>query len=51
MVEPPTALTTQAGRFGKLRDTRQEPLVVRMSSQAIWLNAAHSSFTQSSGSR
>ncbi len=45
VVEPPTALTIQAGRFGKSLRTRHDPLVVRMSSQAIWPNAAHSSFT------
>ena len=45
VVVPPTALTIQVGRFGKSRDTRHEPLVVRMSSQAIWLNAGHSSLT------
>ena len=45
VVEPPTALTIQAGRFGKSFATRQEPLVVRVSSQAIWLNASHSSLS------
>ena len=45
VVEPPTALTIQVGRLGKSFATRQEPLVVRRSNQAIWLNAAHSSFS------
>ena len=45
VVVPPTALTIQVGRFGKSLATRQLPLVVRMSSQAIWLNARHSSFS------
>ena len=45
VVVPPTALTIHAGRFGKFSDTRHEPLVVRMSNQAIWENAAHSSFS------
>ena len=45
VVDPPTALTIQAGRFGKSFDTRHDPLVVRMSSQAIWANARHSSFS------
>ena len=48
VVVPPTAFTIQAGRFGKSLVMRYEPLVVRMSSQAIWPNAAHSSFSQSS---
>ncbi len=44
---PPTAFTTQAGRFGKSRATRQEPEVVRMSFQASWAKEAHSSLTKS----
>jgi hypothetical protein len=51
VVVPPTALTIQDGRFGKSRVIRYEPLVVRMSNQAIWLNASHSSLTQSPGCR
>ena len=48
VVVPPTALTIQVGRLGKSVATRQDPDVVRLSSQAIWLNAGHSSLTQSS---
>ena len=42
-VLPPTAFTTQAGRFGKSFATRQEPDVVRMSFQASWAKDSHSS--------
>ena len=45
VVVPPTALTVQAGRSGKSVATRQVPDVVRGSSQAIWLNAGHSSLS------
>ena len=42
-VEPPTALTIQAGSPEKSFATRQSPLVVRASSQATWLKLGHSS--------
>jgi len=47
MVEPPTALTIQAGRLGKSFATRQLPDVVRLSSQEICEKLFHSSFTKS----
>ncbi|MNF41722.1 hypothetical protein D3C84_227540 [compost metagenome] len=46
-VLPPTALTIQAGRFGWLRATSQLPVAMRLSSQEILLNIAHSSFSMS----
>src|SRR5215813_1035893 len=47
VVEPPTALTIQAGRLGKSFATRQLPEVVRMSDQASWVKLSHSSLTKS----
>jgi hypothetical protein len=44
VVVPPTALQVHAGRLGKSFAIRHEPEVVRVSSQAIWLNAGHSSW-------
>jgi hypothetical protein len=48
MVEPPTAFTIQAGRFGKSWATRQLPEVVRLSSQEMLTKLCHSSLTKSS---
>src|SRR3954451_16183816 len=48
MVEPPTALTIQAGNPAKSFATRQLPDVVRLSSQLIWEKASHSLLTNSS---
>jgi hypothetical protein len=48
-VVPPTVLHVHAGRFGKSFATRNEPDVVRASSQASCLNERHSSLTKSSG--
>src|SRR5882757_7887927 len=50
VVEPPTALTIQAGRFAKSLATRQLPDVVRMSDQASWVKLSHSSLTKSCNS-
>src|SRR5215468_5898485 len=47
VVEPPTALTIQAGRFGKSLATRQLPEVVRMSDHASCAKLSHSSLTKS----
>src|SRR5712671_4852563 len=47
VVEPPTALTIQAGRLGKSFETCQLPDVVRMSDQASWLKLSHSSLMKS----
>src|SRR5215469_6629671 len=47
MVEPPTALTIQAGRPGKSLCTRQLPEVVRASFQASWVKLSHSSLMKS----
>ena len=47
VVVPPTVLQIQAGRFGKSLATRQVPDVVRLSSQASWRKAFHSSFMKS----
>src|ERR1700746_528587 len=41
VVEPPTALTIQAGRFGKSLATRQLPEVVRMSDHASCAKLSH----------
>jgi len=43
VVVPPTVLQIQAGRPAKSFATRQLPEVVRVSSQASWLNDFHSS--------
>jgi hypothetical protein len=48
VVVPPTILHVHAGRPGKSRAILHDPEVVRGSSQAILLNASHSSFTKSS---
>src|SRR5262245_30749360 len=48
MVEPPTALTIQAGSPEKSLATRQLPEVVRLSSQEICTKFAHSLLTNSS---
>ena len=48
-VVPPTVLQVQAGSSGKSRAMRNEPEVVRLSSQASCLNERHSSLTNSSG--
>src|SRR3954469_365417 len=50
VVEPPTALTIQAGRLAKSLATRQLPEVVRMSVQASWVKLSHSSLTKSCSS-
>src|SRR3954466_6450661 len=50
VVEPPTALTIHAGRFGKSFATRQLPDVVRMSDQASCEKLSHSSLTKSCSS-
>jgi hypothetical protein len=48
IVEPPTALTIQAGSPAKSFATRHVPEVVRGSSQEICPKLAHSSFWKSS---
>jgi len=47
-VLPPTALTIQAGRLGLFSARCQPPAAMRLSSQEIFLNIAHSSFSMSS---
>src|SRR3954467_12142688 len=47
VVEPPTALTIQAGRPEKSFATRHVPDVVRASVQASWEKLSHSSLTKS----
>ena len=49
VVVPPTVLHVHAGRLGKSRATRNDPDVVRLSSQASCVNERHSSLTKSSG--
>jgi len=46
-VEPPTALTIQAGMLGKSLWTRHVPDVVRMSLQASCMKLSHSSLMKS----